>query len=93
MCAFIGVDRFKVNRHAALYDIPRALPLPPAPSRDVRAMVRALPQLLRLINEIFSGGQLPSSSSRPTRSMPLKIFSVCISASFSWISWLAVMVS
>ena len=42
-------------------------PFPPCMSREVLAMSRAFPQLLRLTIEIFSGGQLFSSSSLPTR--------------------------
>ena len=51
-------------------------------------MSSALPQLLRFISEIDGGAALPASSMRPSRSAPCKpsAISVCMSASFFWIS-------
>src|ERR1700688_714387 len=67
------------------------MPLPPCMSRARRAISSALPQLLRFIREIAGGAARPASMSRPSRSAPASpsAISVCMSASFFWISWLA----
>ena len=58
-------------------------------SRAIRAISRALPQELRLTSEIISGATRSSSISLPTRSTDCSpiVISVCMSASFFWISW------
>lgn len=64
--------------------------LPPSMSRAVRAMLSALPQLLRLTNEIMSGTILPASFKRATckeARLP-RLISVIMSASFICTSWL-----
>ena len=77
--------RWRATPYSAL------MPLPPIMSRAMRAMSRALPQLLRLRMEVRSTDAVPSSFMRPKRRQPCrpKLISVSISASFFWISWLA----
>ncbi len=67
------------------------MPLPPIMSRAMRATSSALPQLLRFMIEVISTAAVPSSFMRPRRRQPCRarLISVCMSASFFWISWLA----
>ena len=67
------------------------MPLPPCMSRATRAMSSALPQALRFAIDTISGVARPSSMSRPMRSVICSesVISVCMSASFFWMSWLA----
>ncbi len=67
------------------------MPLPPCMSRAIRAISSALPQELRFMIDVISGAALPSSLRRPSRRQPCSpsVISVCMSASFFWISWLA----
>ena len=60
-------------------------------SRAMRAMSKALPQELRLRMDVISTAAVPSSFIRPKRMQPCRpiAISVCISASFFWMSWLA----
>src|SRR6516165_5211372 len=67
------------------------MPLPPWMSRAIRAISSALPQLLRLSSDTAGGAARPCSNSRPSRSAACRpsVISVCMSASFFWMSWLA----
>mmetsp|Transcript_526 Transcript_526/g.1579 ORF Transcript_526/g.1579 Transcript_526/m.1579 type:complete len:264 (+) Transcript_526:1980-2771(+) len=65
------------------------MPLPPSMSRATRAMLSALPQLLRLIMEIISGAALRASLRRPTcrAACRPRVISVDMSASLSCTIW------
>ena len=67
------------------------MPLPPSMSRAIRAMSSALPQELRFMIEVISTDAVPASFIRPSCKQPCRpsVISVCMSASFFWISWLA----
>jgi hypothetical protein len=67
------------------------MPLPPSMSRAMRAISSALPQELRFMMLVISTAAVPSSFIRPSRRQPCRpsVISVCMSASFFWISWLA----
>src|ERR1051325_8447434 len=67
------------------------MPLPPSMSRATRAMSSDLPQELRFMMEVISTAAVPSSFMRPRRRQPCRpsVISVCMSASFFWMSWLA----
>ncbi|MNN60921.1 hypothetical protein D3C81_1761320 [compost metagenome] len=57
-------------------------------SRAMRAISKALPQELRFMIDVISTAAVPSSFMRPNRRQPCsaKVISVCMSASFFWIS-------
>ena len=65
--ALVGVDRLEVLG-GTWYS--SWMPLPPCMSRAMRAISRALPQLLRLTSDIISGAARPSSNRRPTEGSP-----------------------